>query len=230
MKDVAGLAAKIGVKFKKIDYLLNAVTHRSYLNEHPGFALGHNERLEFLGDAVIELAVTEYLYENYPNSEGDLTNWRASLVNADTLGALAKEIGVEEYLLLSRGETKDKQSKARAYILANAFEAVVGAIYLDRGMKESEKFIKKVLLVKLPEILEKKLYLDPKSRFQEIAQERYTITPAYRVLSETGPDHNKKFIIGVYIGNELVAEGEGSSKHEAQVDAAKNGMKEKEWE
>ncbi len=230
MKDVAELAKKLGVKFKNLDFLLNAVTHRSYLNEHPSFALGHNERLEFLGDAVIELAVTEFLYENYPNPEGDLTNWRASLVNADMLGELAKEIGIEEYMLLSRGETKDKQSKARLYILANAFESVVGAIYLDRGMRESEKFIKNFLLVKLPEILEKKLYLDPKSRFQEIAQERFTITPSYRVLSEAGPDHAKKFVIGVYIGNEMVAEGEGSSKHEAQVDAARNGMKEKGWE
>ncbi len=230
MKDVADLAKKLGVKFKNLDFLLNAVTHRSYLNEHPSFALGHNERLEFLGDAVIELAVTEFLYENYPNPEGDLTNWRASLVNADMLGELAKDIGIEEYMLLSRGETKDKQSKARLYILANAFEAVVGAIYLDRGMRESEKFIKNFLLVKLPEILEKKLYLDPKSRFQEIAQERFTITPSYRVLSETGPDHAKKFVIGVYIGDEMAAKGEGSSKHEAQVDAARNGMKEKGWE
>jgi ribonuclease-3 len=230
MKDVSDLAKIIGVKFKNLDFLLNAVTHRSYLNEHPSFALGHNERLEFLGDAVIELAVTEFLYENYPNPEGDLTNWRASLVNADMLGELAKEIGIEEYMLLSRGETKDRQSKARLYILANAFEAVVGAIYLDRGMRESEKFLKKFLLVKLPEILEKKLYLDPKSRFQEIAQERYTVTPSYKVLSEAGPDHAKKFVIGVYIGNEMVAEGEGSSKHEAQVDAARNGMKEKGWE
>jgi len=230
MKDVSGLAKKLGIKFKNLDFLLNAITHRSYLNEHPSFALGHNERLEFLGDAVIELAVTEFLYENYPNPEGDLTNWRASLVNADTLGALAREIGVEDYLLLSRGETKDKQSKARLYILANAFEAVVGAIYLDRGMRESEKFLKKVLLVKLPEILEKKLYLDPKSRFQEIAQEKYTITPSYKVLSETGPDHAKKFVVGVFIGNEMVAKGEGSSKHEAQVDAARLGMREKGWE
>ncbi len=230
MKDVSDLAKKLGVKFKNLDFLLNAVTHRSYLNEHPSFALGHNERLEFLGDAVIELAVTEFLYENYPNPEGDLTNWRASLVNADMLGDLAKEIGIEEYMLLSRGETKDKQSKARLYILANAFEAIVGAIYLDRGMREAEKFLKKVLLVKLPEILEKKLYLDPKSRFQEIAQERYTITPSYKVLSETGPDHAKKFVIGVFIKETMVAKGEGSSKHEAQVDAARNGMKEKGWE
>ena len=230
MKDVSVLAKKLGVKFKDLDFLLNAVTHRSYLNEHPSFPLGHNERLEFLGDAVIELSVTEYLYENFPNPEGDLTNWRASLVNANMLGDLARDLGMEEYLYLSKGESKDKKSKARLYILANAFEAVVGAIYLDRGMREADKFLKKVLFVKLKEILEKKLYLDPKSRFQEIAQERYTVTPSYKVLSETGPDHNKKFVIGVYIGNEMVAEGEGSSKHEAQVEAARKGLEEKGWE
>jgi ribonuclease III len=230
MKDIKDLAKKLGVKFKNLDLLLNAVTHRSYLNEHPNFAVGQNERLEFLGDAVIELSVTEYLYENYPNPEGDLTNWRASLVNAITLGELAQDLGIGEYMLLSKGESKDKQSKARLYILANAFEAVVGAIYLDGGMKEADKFLKKNLFVKLPEILEKKLYLDPKSRFQEIAQERFTVTPSYRVLSETGPDHAKKFVIGVYIGDEMVAKGEGMSKHEAQVDAAKNGLKEKGWE
>lgn len=230
MKDVSVLAKKLGVKFKNLDFLLNAVTHRSYLNEHPNFPLGHNERLEFLGDAVIELSVTEYLYENFPNPEGDLTNWRASLVNANMLGDLARELGIEDYLYLSKGESKDKKSKARLYILANAFEAVVGAIYLDRGMREADKFLKKCLFVKLKEILEKKLYLDPKSRFQEIAQERYTVTPVYKVLSETGPDHNKKFVIGVYIGDEMVATGEGSSKHEAQVEAARKGLEEKGWE
>lgn len=230
MKDTSELAKKLGVKFKDIDYLTTAVAHRSYLNEHPKFRLGHNERLEFLGDAVIELVVTEYLFENYPNPEGDLTNWRASLVNANTLGDLCKELEVEDYLLLSRGESKDKSSKARLYILANAFEAVVGAIYLDQGYKAADKFLKRYLLVKLPEILEKKLYLDPKSRFQEVAQEKFSITPGYEVLKETGPDHDKKFTVGVYIGNEKVAEGKGTSKHEAQVDAARAGLEAKGWE
>jgi len=229
MKDVNDLAKKLGIKFKNSDLLLNAVTHRSYLNEHPTFKVPQNERLEFLGDAVIELSVTEFLYENYPNPEGDLTNWRASLVNANILGDLARDLGVEEYMLLSKGESKDKKSKARLYILANAFEAVVGAIYLDKGMKEADAFLAKVLFVKLPEILEKKLYLDPKSRFQEIAQERYAVTPSYKVLSETGPDHAKKFIVGVFIGDEKIAEGEGMSKHEAQVEAARKGMEEKGW-
>ena len=230
MKDVQKLADQLGVKFKNIDFLTTAVAHRSYLNEHPKFKLGHNERMEFLGDAVIELSVTKYLYDNYPNPEGDLTNWRASLVNANTLGDVCREIGVEDYLLLSRGETKDKGSKARLYILANAFEAVVGAIYLDSGMKEADKFLKKYLLVKLKEILEKKLYLDPKSRFQEISQEEFTVTPVYKVLKEVGPDHAKNFTIGVYIGDDKIAEGKGTSKHEAQVDAAREGLEKKGWE
>jgi len=230
MKDISELAKKLGVKFKNLDFLLTAIAHRSYINEHPKFSLGHNERLEFLGDAVIELVVTEYLFKNYPNPEGDLTNWRASLVNANTLGELCRDLGVDDYMLLSRGESKDKNSKARLYILANAFEAVVGAIYLDGGYKEADKFLKKYLLVKLPEILEKKLYLDPKSRFQEISQEKFTVTPSYRVLREVGPDHAKKFTIGVYIGEEKIAEGSGMSKHEAQVDAARAGLDEKGWE
>mgnify|MGYP001558207470 CR=1 FL=1 len=230
MKDVSELSKQLGTKFKNLDLLLNAITHRSYLNEHPKFGFGHNERLEFLGDAVIELVVTEFLYNNYPNPEGDLTNWRASLVNANTLGDLARELEIEDYLLLSKGESKDKSSKARLYILANAFEAIVGALYLDGGYKEAAKFLKKNLLVKLAEILEKKLYLDPKSRFQEVAQEKYTITPNYKVLKETGPDHAKKFTIGVYIGDEMIATGKGMSKHEAQVDAAKNGMEARGWE
>jgi len=230
MKDASELAQNLGVKFKNIDLLTTAVAHRSYLNEHPQFKLGHNERMEFLGDAVIELSVTEYLFENYPNPEGDLTNWRASLVNANTLGELCRDLGVGDYLLLSRGESKDKSSKARLYILANAFEAIVGAIYLDGGMKEADKFLKKYLISKLPEILEKKLYLDPKSRFQEVSQDEFSVTPNYKVLKETGPDHNKNFVIGAYIGDEKIAEGKGTSKHEAQVDAAKNGLDKKGWE
>ncbi|PIR66547.1 MAG: ribonuclease III [Parcubacteria group bacterium CG10_big_fil_rev_8_21_14_0_10_36_14] len=230
MKDVTALAKKLGVKFKNIDFLTTAVAHRSYLNEHPKFRLGHNERLEFLGDAVIELVVTEYLFENYPNPEGDLTNWRASLVNANTLGELCRDLGVEDYMLLSRGEMKDKDSKARLYILANAFESIVGAIYLDGGYKAADVFLKKYLLIKLSEILEKKLYLDPKSRFQEVAQEKFGVTPNYKVLKEVGPDHAKKFTIGVYIGDEKIAEGKGTSKHEAQVDSARAGLEAKGWE
>lgn len=228
-KNMSGLAEKIGVKFNNLDLLIQALTHRSYLNEHPDFRLGHNERLEFLGDAVLELIVTEHLHNNYPNPEGDLTNWRAALVNANILSGICRDIGTEEYLLLSRGEGKDSGSKARQYILANAFEAIIGAIYLDQGYEPSKKFITERVLVKLPYILEHKLYLDPKSRFQESSQDVAGITPNYRVMEEKGPDHNKWFKVGVYLGEEFVASGEGSSKQEAQVQAAENGLVAKGW-
>ena len=228
-KDFSGLEEKLGVKFKNIDLLNQAMVHRSYLNEHPDFRLGHNERLEFLGDAVLELVVTEHLYSNYPNPEGDMTNWRAALVNANTLSAICKDMGAEDYLFLSRGESKDTGTKARQYILANAFEAIIGAIYLDGGYEAAKIFITERVLVKLPYILEHKLYLDPKSRFQEAAQEVAGITPNYRVIDEKGPDHDKWFKIGVYLNDDLVAEGEGSSKQEAQVQAAENGIKAKGW-
>ncbi|HTK60593.1 MAG TPA: ribonuclease III, partial [Candidatus Baltobacteraceae bacterium] len=190
MKDFSTFEEKIGVHFKDRDLLVQAFVHRSYLNEHPDFRLGHNERLEFLGDAVVELAVTEYLYANYPNPEGELTNWRAALVNANTLALIAQDdLGMEEYLYLSRGEAKDAGSKARSYILANAIEALIGSMYLDQGMDVVRDFIGRYVLSKLEYILEHKLYVDPKSRFQEAAQESSGVTPSYRVLSETGPDH-----------------------------------------
>jgi ribonuclease-3 len=230
MKDFIKLEEKIGIKFKNIDLLTQAAVHRSYLNENPGFKLAHNERLEFLGDAVLELIVTEYLYQNYPNPEGELTNWRASLVNAKMLSEIAKEIGIEEYLYLSKGESKEApESKARQYILANAFEALVGAVYLDQGYIVSRDFIKKFLIIRLPYILEHELYLDPKSKFQEMSQEKCGVTPTYKVLEETGPDHAKLFTVGVYLEKELVATGEGSSKQEAQVEAANAALKTKKW-
>lgn len=229
-KDLSGLEASLGIKFKNIELLRQAMVHRSYLNEHPDFHLGHNERLEFLGDAVLELVVTKYLYENYDNPEGELTNWRAALVNAHMLATLARELDIDDYLYLSKGEEKDKDSKARQFILANAVEALIGAVYLDQGWDVSDKFINKVLLTKLPTILELKLYLDPKSRFQEAAQEQYGITPSYKVVSETGPDHAKHFKIMVSIGDEEIAIGEGSSKQEAQIDAARNALETKGWQ
>jgi ribonuclease-3 len=228
-KDFSGLEEKLGVKFKDLDFLIQSCVHRSYLNEHPDFRLGHNERLEFLGDAVLELIVTQHLYNNYPNPEGDLTNWRAALVNAITLSGIASEMGIEEYLYLSRGESKDVGSKARMYILANAIEAVIGALYLDQGYDECKRVVTEFVLVKLPNILEHKLYLDPKSRFQEAAQELVGVTPNYKVIDEKGPDHNKWFKVGAYIGEDLVATGEGSSKQEAQVQAAENGIIAKNW-
>jgi ribonuclease-3 len=229
MQDLSGLEKNLGVTFGDKNLLLQAVVHRSYLNEHPTFAVGHNERLEFLGDAVIELVVTEYLYEHYPNPEGELTTWRSALVNAITLSDICKQLGVEDYMHLSRGESKDIASKARMYILANAFEAVVGAMYLDRGYEACKTFIGEKVISRLPYILEHHLYLDPKSRFQEAAQERQGMTPQYKVLDEVGPDHAKVFTVGVFIGNEQVAVGQGTSKQEAQVSAAEKAIEKMGW-
>ena len=229
MSSFEPLEKEIDVTFQNKDLLRQALVHRSYLNEHPDFHLGHNERLEFLGDAVLELVVTEFLYENYENPEGELTNWRASLVNSEMLAKLCSELNAEEFLYLSRGESKDSNSKARKYILANAFEAIIGAIYLDQGWDASKKFITTRVLKELPHILEHRLYIDPKSRFQEASQERVGVTPSYKVLSEEGPDHEKIFDIGVYLGKELVAKGQGTSKHEAQVAAAEAAIEAKGW-
>lgn len=229
MKDFSKLEGTIGYRFRDKNLLRQAVVHRSYLNEHPSFEVGHNERLEFLGDAVLELIVTEHLYRNYPNPEGELTNWRAALVNAKMLADVAATIEIEPVLYLSHGESKDSASKARMYILANAFEALIGAMYLDGGMEAAGPFIDRFVLSKLPYVLEHKLYLDPKSRFQESAQETVGITPIYRVLEEHGPDHAKQFTVGAFLGEELVATGTGTSKQEAQVDAAEKGLAAKNW-
>ncbi|MFA6410125.1 MAG: ribonuclease III [Candidatus Buchananbacteria bacterium] len=229
MKDFSQLEKRIKTKFTNQDLLKQAFVHRSYINENPNFNLSHNERLEFLGDAVLELVVTEYLYQNYPNPEGELTNWRASLVNSQMLAKIAKKIDLESCLYLSKGESKDKNSKARNYILANAVEALIGAIYLDSNYETAGKFIHNFLLPELPYILSNQLYLDPKSKFQEIAQEKTGITPNYKVIKESGPDHDKKFQIGVYLGEEMVATGTGSSKQEAQTKAAASGLKKKNW-
>ncbi len=229
MKDFSVFEESIGVKFNTPALLQQAFVHRSYLNEHPDFGMDHNERLEFLGDAVLELVVTEFLYKNYPNPEGDLTNWRASLVNAIMLSQVAKDMNMEPYLFLSRGETKDKDSKARQYILANAIEALVGAIYLDSGYDVVSNFIHRFLLPRLPHILEEHLYLDAKSHFQELAQELVGVTPSYRVLEEVGPDHARQFKVGVFLADELVASGEGTSKQEAQMAAAKEALVVKNW-
>jgi ribonuclease-3 len=229
MKDFSPLEKKLGLKFKNKDLLVQAFVHRSYLNENPGFRLFHNERLEFLGDAVLELVVTSHLYQNYPQKpEGELTSWRAALVNAKILARVAQELGFNDFLLLSRGEAKET-GKARQYILANTFEAFVGSLYLDQGYSACEKFIQKHLIKELPVIISARLYKDAKSRFQEEAQERVGVTPTYKVLKEWGPDHAKHFVIGVFLGETLVAEGEGSSKQEAEEEAAKNALDIKGW-
>lgn len=221
---------KIGIKFKNKNLLKQAFTHRSYLNENPSLALEQNERLEFLGDAVLELAITEYLYKKYPKkTEGEMTALRAALVNSITLSEVAGGLNVGDFLLLSKGEAKSL-GKARQYILANAFEALIGAIYLERGYEKICEFLEKNLFGKIEEVIEKKLWIDAKSLFQEKAQEMESVTPSYKVLSESGPDHEKVFIMGVFLGDELVAEGKGASKQEAEQDAARNGLKTKNWQ
>ncbi|MDD3285629.1 MAG: ribonuclease III [Patescibacteria group bacterium] len=230
MPELSNLQKTLGWKFKNQEILRQAMVHRSYLNEHPEFAGGHNERLEFLGDAVLEIVVTEYLFLNYPDTpEGDLTNWRASLVNAKMLYVIATELNLEEYLYLSRGEAKDKNKKSRHYILANAVEALIGSIYIDQGLDRAKAFILEKIVVKLPEILQTQAYLDPKSRFQEQAQDKRGITPRYEIISEEGPDHAKTFTVGLYLDSELITSGSGSSKQEAQVDAAAKGLKILNW-
>ncbi|KKU48077.1 ribonuclease III [Candidatus Uhrbacteria bacterium RIFCSPLOWO2_12_FULL_46_10] len=229
MADLKKLESILGVSFQDPSLLEQALVHRSYLNENPNFALGHNERLEFLGDAVIELIVTEYLYSTYPNPEGELTNWRASLVNAKMLSEIAASLSLNDYLYLSRGEAKEVNTKARQYILANAFEAVVGALYMDQGFAATSEFVTRTVISRLPYILEHELHLDPKSRFQEAAQEKVGITPSYRVLSEIGPDHAKVFTIGVYLDDEQVASGTGASKQEGEEAAAQAALVKKSW-
>jgi ribonuclease III len=226
--DIEKLEKNIGIIFNNKNLLKQALAHRSYINEHPEWTLGHNERLEFLGDAVIELATTEYLYLNYPNPEGELTAFRAALVNAVELSKVALELGVGDFLLLSKGEAKET-GKARQEILANTFEAIVGAIYLDQGYKSAFEFLKRVLFGRLPSIIEKGLFKDPKSRFQEEAQSKVGITPSYVVLKEWGPDHAKHFLVAVYLGEEEVARGEGSSKQEAEMNAAREALEIKKW-
>ena len=229
MKQFDLFEKKLGLNFNNKNLLTQAFVHRSYLNENPEFGLEQNERLEFLGDAVLELVVTEYLYKEYPQkAEGELTNWRAALVNAKMLTTVAEELGFNDFLLLSRGETKEL-GKARQYILANTFEAFVGAAYLDSGYQTCDTFIKKYLLVKLPLIIQDKLYKDAKSGFQEQAQEKVGVTPVYKVMKEWGPDHKKKFTVGVFLNEEKVAEGEGYSKQEAEEEAAKEALKVKNW-
>ncbi len=230
MNDIKKLAKDWGFPFANIDLLKQALVHRSYLNENPNFVVGHNERLEFLGDAVLEIIVTEHLYYKFPNtSEGNLTNWRASLVNSKMLYQVALELSIDDFLYLSKGEAKDKNKKSRQYILANAVEAIIGAIYLDQGIKKAQKFVEKYILTKLQEILDNKLYHDPKSKFQEKAQEIKGVTPHYEVLEEKGPDHDKLFKVGLYLNNELISTGKGSSKQESQVDAAAIALKKLNW-
>src|SRR3990167_724918 len=205
--------------FKNIELLVTAFTHRSYLNEHRKTVSEHNERFEFLGDAVLELVVTSYLYNNYPDPEGILTNWRSALVRTESISDAATRIEMESLLRLSRGEKRGSE-RARAQILANCYEAVIGALYLDQGYEKVAEFIKKSLLVTFKDILKSGSWMDPKSSLQEIVQSKEGLTPVYRVIEETGPDHDKIFTVGVFIGDRLAGTGNGPSKQIGQVAAA----------
>jgi ribonuclease-3 len=229
MPDFAALASSIGVPFKDLGLLAEALTHRSYLNEHREYAGSHNERLEFLGDAVLELAATDFLFKKFPaKQEGELTAYRAALVNTVSLAESARALSLGDYLLLSKGEAKDT-GRARDVILADAFEAVIGAIYLDRGYPAAEAFIADTLYGKIDSVIEQKSYQDAKSRFQEKAQEKKGLTPRYETLSQAGPDHDKRFTVGAYVGSEEIARGEGKSKQEAEQSAAQNGLMKMGW-
>jgi ribonuclease-3 len=229
MPNFQTFAKQLGISFNNPGFLIEALTHRSYLNEHREYAGNHNERLEFLGDAVLELAVTDFLFKKFPaNPEGDLTSYRAALVNTASLAESAQALGVNDYILLSKGEAKDT-GRAREAILADAFEALIGAIYLDSGYTSAELFIAKNLYGKIDEIISRRAYQDAKSRFQEAAQEKRGITPRYETLSEVGPDHARHFTVGVFIDKKEIARGEGESKQEAEQLAAESGLKKMGW-
>jgi ribonuclease-3 len=216
-------ADKLHVTFNNIDLLITAFTHRSYLNEHKKTVQEHNERLEFLGDAVLELVVTQYLYTTYSEPEGILTNWRSSLVRTESIGAAAAKFGFEPLLRLSRGE-KRGTDRARAQILANSFEAVVGALYIDQGYDTAKVFITEAIISTFEEILSSGSWMDPKSHLQELAQSQETATPVYRVMSEEGPDHDKVFTVGVFVNDVLRGQGTGPSKQAGQQKAAEAAL------
>ena len=213
-----------GFRFNDISLLITAFTHRSYVNEHKKTTKEHNERLEFLGDAVLELVVTEYLFSNYEEPEGVLTNWRSALVRTESIGAAAQKFDFESMLRLSRGEKKGTE-RGRAQILANSFEAVIGAIYLDQGYEKAKDFIAKSILVTFNEILSKGTWVDPKSQLQEIVQSEEGFTPIYKVISEEGPDHDKTFTVGVFVDGRLLGQGVGPSKQAGQQQAAESALK-----
>lgn len=230
MNTYGNLIKKIGVKFEDESLLDKAFIHRSYLNEHRKEGIESNERLEFLGDAVLELIATRYLFNKHPNkAEGELTNLRSALVQGRHLAEVSKELHLGKYLYLSNGE-ENSGGREKNYILANALEAVIGAIYLDQGFEKSSEFVNQFILSRLDEIIEKNLFADPKSTLQEFVQEKFETTPTYNILSEEGPDHEKEFEAGVYIDEKLISSGKGSSKQKAESVAAENALKDKSWQ
>ncbi len=228
--DIGKLQTVLGFQFKDTEILLSAITHRSYLNEHREATWAHNERLEFLGDAVLELVVTDYLFNKYPEKpEGELTAVRAALVNTNSLANASEELGINKFLLLSKGEAKD-EGRARQYILANAFESCIGALYMDQGYEVAKEFIAGRLFGKTDNIVDKRLWQDAKSRFQELAQEHSSVTPTYETIGQEGPDHDRVFTVGVFLKSEKIAEGQGLSKQEAEQAAAEKAVDVKNWE
>lgn len=215
---------KLGFEYKHIEYLITALTHRSYMNEHKKSVTEHNERLEFLGDAVLELVVTDYLFRNYSEPEGTLTSWRAALVRTESIGQAGDALGYEPLIRMSKGE-RNGSVRARQQILANAFEAVIGSIYLERGYDDAAAFIQKHILAKLEDILISGSWRDPKSHLQEVSQRIDGLTPLYKVLEEVGPDHDKIFTLGVFVGEKLMGKGSGPSKQAAQQQAAQTALK-----
>lgn len=228
-KNIEDFTKRVGISFNDMELLRTAFTHRSYVNEHRGGDIEHNERLEFLGDAVLELVVTRFLFEKYKEkTEGDLTAYRAALVNTNTISEVASKLGMNDCLYLSKGESRDT-GRARQYILADTFEAVIGAVFLDQGYDKAREFISTNIFPLVDEVVEKRLWQDSKSRFQEKAQEHVSITPSYAVLSEIGPDHDKQFTVGAFLGSKEVAQGKGRSKQEAEQEAAANALRVKGW-
>ena len=228
--DLGKLQSILGVEFNDTEVLLSAITHRSYLNEHREATWAHNERLEFLGDAVLELVITDYLFTKYPDKpEGELTAVRAALVNTVSLAEASEQLGINKFLLMSKGEAKD-EGRARQYILANAFESCIGALYIDQNYETAKEFIARHLFGKTDEIVDKQLWQDAKSRFQELAQEHASITPTYETIEQEGPDHDRVFTVGVYLRKEKIAEGTGRSKQEAEQAAAEKGLVVKNWQ
>lgn len=224
-----GLEKKLKIEINDESIFDNAFTHRSYLNEHPEMEIESNERLEFLGDAVLELITTDYLYKNFPDhEEGVLTNIRSALVRGEALAEIARLLEIGQYLTLSKGEEKSG-GRDKGYILANTVEAIIGAVYLDQGMEAATKMVSETVMTRLEKVLNEKLYIDAKSYFQEKAQAHRQITPTYELMEEQGPDHKKKFLMSVKLAEEIVAEGYGSSKQSAEQEAARNALKELNW-
>lgn len=228
-KNISEFETQTGIVFQDKTILETAFTHRSYLNEQSGNTKEHNERLEFLGDAVLELVVTDFLYNQFPKEkEGVLTSYRAAMVNTDSLSYTAKTLHMDDYLRMSKGERMDTE-KGRMHILANTFESFVGAVYLDQGYDQAQRFIADHLFSKIDEIIDKKLFKDPKSYFQEMAQEHKRVTPHYDLIAHEGPDHDKEFVMAVYLDDEKIAEGRGPSKQKAETNAARAGLEARGW-